>query len=93
MLTIFSASPQWARFTTGSDDPSTEVAVARSVLVAAKRRIEFVSPLTICGHDLDESDIDALIKACDSAAQEAYDVRLEKALDRAADFASNWETR
>lgn len=91
MLTIFSASPQWARFTTGSDDPSTEVAVARSVLVAAKRRIESVSPLTVCGHDLDESDIDALIKACDAAAQEDYDVKQEKRADRAADFASNWE--
>lgn len=83
MLTIFSASPQWARFTTGSDDPSTEVAVARSVLASAKRRIESVPTLTICGHTLDESQIDDLIKACDSAAQEIYDVRLEKVLDRA----------
>ena len=83
MLTIFSASPQWARFTTGSDDPSTEVAVARSVLASAKRRMKFVPTLTICGHDLDESQIDALIKACDAAAQEAYDIRLEKVLDRA----------
>ena len=83
MLTIFSASPQWARFTTGSDDPSTEVAVARSVLVSAKRRMTSVPTLTICGHTLDESQIDDLIAACDSADQETYDVRLEKVLDRA----------
>ena len=91
MLTIFQASPQWAYFTTGSDDQSAEVAVARSVLAAAKRRIEYVPTLMVCGHNLDESQIDDLIKACDSAAQERYDIDLEKRADRAADFASNWE--
>ena len=83
MLTIFSATPQWARFTTGSDDPSCEVAVARSVLAAAKRRIEVVPTVTVCGHVLDEASIDALMAACDSAAQEVYDARLERLFDRA----------
>lgn len=86
MLTIFSATPQWARFTTGSDDPSTEAVVHRSILAAAKRRIEVVPTVTVCGHVLDEASVDALLAACDSAAQEVYDVRLEKVLDRAAEW-------
>ena len=90
MLTIFSATPDWARFTKGSDDPSAEVAVARVVLSAAKRRMEVVPTINVCGHELDESDIDALLAACDAAAQEVYDVRLERRIDRAAQWDENF---
>lgn len=91
-LVIHSATPEWVRYAVDSDDPDDARIMHRARLVACidnARRTG--NPLPLVGWTLDEQDMTDLLAAITTAAQEAHDIALEKRLDRATDFASNWD--
>lgn len=90
-LVIHHATTDWVRYAVDSDDPDDARIMHRARLVACidnARRTG--NPLPLVGWTLDEQDMTELLAAITAAAQQAYDVRLEKRLDRAAEFQSNW---
>lgn len=69
------------------------VSASRGLVQDALRRAEKDDKKheVVQGLKLSQDEIKALIKAMDVAAQEVYDVALEKHLDRAEQFDTNWE--
>lgn len=89
MVTITRATPHVVTWRVGN---SLHIESTREAVESWRADAEWCERLYVDGLLVTKGDLNKMLAALDDAeAQDAYDVRLEKALDRAADFASNWE--
>lgn len=89
MVTITRATPHVVTWRVGN---SLHIESTREAVESWRADAEWCERLYVDGLLVTKGDLNNMLAAMDdAAAQEAYDVRLEKVLDRAADFASNWE--
>lgn len=88
VATITRATPQEVTWRVGN---SLHIESTRSAVEAWAEQVDLVGHVTVDGLVLTRGDVNNMLAAMDDAdAQWRYDARLEKRIDRARDFESNW---
>lgn len=91
-LVTFAATQEWVRYAKNTDDISRAYIAHRVNLVTWLERTQRTGqPIHLADWTLDETDITALLNTIRDAAQDIRDAYIEKARERRADLATNWE--